>query len=143
MSERELRAALVAEARRWLKTPWHHGAAVLGVGVDCAQLVRAVYVGAGVRPAFPVDDYPMDFMLHADAERLCETIERQGGRVTDAPLPGDVVVWQFGRSFSHAGIVVSWPDAVIHAFRPWGSVVESPGNADKLSGREVRFYTLW
>ena len=142
-NENEMREAIVAEARRWIGTPWHHGAEVRGAGVDCARLVKAAYVGAGVRPDFGVEDYPIDFMLHADAERLVETIETHGGRLVEVPKPGDVAVWRFGRSFSHAGIVVEWPARVVHAFRPWGGVVESPGDADKLSGREVRFYSLW
>ena len=141
--EHPLRAAIIDQAQAWLRTPWHHNASVRGAGVDCAQLIKAVYVGAGVVPDFDVADYPVDFMLHQAAERLCQTIEASGGRLTEAPLPGDVVVWRFGRSFSHAGIVVAWPGRVIHAFRPWGEVVESPADAAQLAGRAVRFYTFW
>ena len=145
MSRAELdqRAALVAGARAWLRTPWHHNACVRGAGVDCAQLVKAVYVGAGVLPDFDVADYPIDFMLHQNDERLCDAIEGAGGRRVEAPQPGDVVVWQFGRSFSHAGIVVEWPAVVVHAFRPWGGVVETSADAAQLAGRAVRFYSFW
>lgn len=47
MSARE---AVVAEARRWLGTPFHHKARLQGVGVDCLGLVWAVGEGAGVMP---------------------------------------------------------------------------------------------
>ena len=137
------RARVCALARAWLGTPWHHNAAVRGAGVDCAQLVKAVYVEAGLIADFAVPDYPMDYMLHRDDDRLCQAIEAAGGRRTDTPGPADVAVWQFGRSFSHAGLVVEWPGRVIHAYRPWGEVVETPFDADQLHGREMRFYTFW
>ena len=38
------RAQIVAEARRWLGTPFHHQAALLGAGVDCVGLIRGVGV---------------------------------------------------------------------------------------------------
>ena len=33
---------VVAEARRWLGTPWRHQARLRGVGVDCGGLVVCV-----------------------------------------------------------------------------------------------------
>lgn len=35
-------SAVVAEARRWIGTPYQHQARLLGVGVDCAGLVMGV-----------------------------------------------------------------------------------------------------
>lgn len=43
-----LRAAVVAEARSWVNTPFHHQAALKGVGCDCGGLVRGVGEAAGV-----------------------------------------------------------------------------------------------
>lgn len=143
ITESEGRATLLACAARWLRTPWAHGQCMRGAGVDCALLIKAVYVEAGVVPDFDVEAYPMDFMLHQDAERLCATIEANGGRQVERAEPGDIVVWQFGRSFSHAGLVVEWPSRVIHAFRPWGGVVETPFDAAQLAGRRMRFYSFW
>jgi cell wall-associated NlpC family hydrolase len=42
--------AVIVEARRWLNTPYHHAAAVHGVGVDCLMLLCCVYSAAGVVP---------------------------------------------------------------------------------------------
>lgn len=36
------RMAVIAEAREWVGTPYHHQAAVKGVGCDCGGLIRAV-----------------------------------------------------------------------------------------------------
>lgn len=139
MSPRE---AVVAAAMAWLDTPWHHAAAVKGAGVDCAQLVRAAYVEAGLLEDFQAPAYSIDYMLHVEDERLCAEIEARGGHLTDTPGVGDVVVWRFGRSFSHAGILVA-PDRAIHAFRPWGGVKVTPLDADRLADRPRRYYTFW
>lgn len=40
--------AIVAEARSWLGTPFHHQAALKGVGCDCGGLVRGVGAACGV-----------------------------------------------------------------------------------------------
>ena len=37
------RAAVVAEARSWLGTPYHHQGALAGAGCDCLGLVRGVW----------------------------------------------------------------------------------------------------
>jgi NlpC/P60 family putative phage cell wall peptidase len=40
--------AIIQEARSWIDTPFHHQAAVKGVGCDCAGLVRGVGEACGV-----------------------------------------------------------------------------------------------
>lgn len=144
------RVAIVEEAKTWLRTPWHHCARVKGAGVDCGQLIIACYVNAGLVPDFQTGDYTADWHLHRSEERYLEFVEAHLDRC-DAPLPGDVVVWRFGRTFSHGAIVVDWP-LVIHAFVPERAVVY--GEADKgflvrehnpKGGplwREHRFYTI-
>jgi cell wall-associated NlpC family hydrolase len=37
------RPDIVEEARSWLGTPYHHQAALKGVGCDCIGLLRGVY----------------------------------------------------------------------------------------------------
>lgn len=37
------RAAIVAEARGWIGTPYRHQASLKGVGCDCLGLVRGVW----------------------------------------------------------------------------------------------------
>jgi cell wall-associated NlpC family hydrolase len=129
-------------ARRWLGTPWHHRARVPGGGVDCAQLLIAVYSDVGLFDAFDPGAYAIDQMLHSSDE-VMQGWCSQFGRRTDDPQPGDAVLWRFGRCFSHAGIVLRWPEQVIHAFRPYGGVAITPPDASLLQGREVVFYTFW
>lgn len=43
MSPPVTRAAIVAEARSWLGTPYRHQASLKGVGCDCLGLVRGIW----------------------------------------------------------------------------------------------------
>lgn len=159
------RASVVAEARSWLRTPYHHMGRVKGAGVDCATLLAEVYARAGVIPALDVPFYPPDWHLHRDAERylgfvLVHAIEifprmdRVSRDTSRAPSceakPGDVALWRFGRCFSHGAIVIDWP-LVIHAYSGRGCVLEDAEKAAWLAyvgekkgdrRRPVRFFTL-
>lgn len=152
MTVAEQRSAIVAEAKTWLGTRWHHHQCVKGAGVDCANFVMAVYVAVGMAKEGSGSQYaryPSDWMLHRSEELMLECAATYGSRV-EAPLPGDVAIWKYGRCFSHAGIVVDWP-VIIHAFRPERAVVWGDGTAgalatERLKGgverpREVRFYS--
>ncbi len=136
------RQRVLQVARTWLHTPWHHKARMRGVGVDCAQLLIAVYAEAGLFDEFDPGDYSIDRMLHSSEETFQAWCELFGKR-TERPCAGDAVLWRFGRSYSHGGIVVDWPAAVIHAFRPFGEVCETPPDASRLAGKETIFYTFW
>lgn len=48
-----LRDAIVAEARSWIGTPFHHQQRKKGHGVDCAQLVASVGAALGLMPELP------------------------------------------------------------------------------------------
>jgi cell wall-associated NlpC family hydrolase len=135
------RAAVVAEARRWLRTPYHHAAQIRGAGADCAMLPFAVYRAVGLIPDFTVDHYPPDWHLHRDAERYLAIVERHAREVPAPTGPGDFVLYRWGRAFAHGAIIVAWP-RVIHALIHVG-VTEDDGEAGQLAGRTRRFFTLW
>lgn len=121
------RERVIEEAKGWLRTPWVHRARVKGAGVDCAQLLIAVYSGAGVIEAFDTGEYPADWMLHREEERFLSWVKKFMSPI-DSPQPADIVIWKYGRCFSHAAIVVDWP-VVIHSFKKEGGVVW--GNASQ------------
>jgi cell wall-associated NlpC family hydrolase len=51
MSSPDPRAAIVAEARSWIGTPYRHQASLKGVGTDCLGLLRGVWRGViGAEP---------------------------------------------------------------------------------------------
>src|ERR1035437_3278475 len=115
-----IRSAIVAEAKSWLGTSYHHQGAVKSVGVDCVRLLIKVYQAFGLVP-FDLDPRPYvpDWHMHRGEERYLDGVLKYGHPV-DVPQPGDIAVYRFGRTYSHGGIVIGWP-VIIHAHRPDGS----------------------
>lgn len=132
------RAAVVAEAESWIRTPFHHAARVKDAGVDCLMLLAEVYERAGVAGHIDPPFYVSDWHLHRDAERYMEGLLQYAWPV-DEPLPGDIALFKFGRTFSHGAIVVAWP-RVIHAYWNQG-VVWGDAGLHPLAEREVRFFS--
>ena len=121
--ERE-RTAVVAEAMTWLGTNYHAHARIKGVGVDCAQFVLGVYtVALGItEPEIP--PYAIDWFMHSSQEKYLEGLApymMERSHLPPDALPGDLVLFRFGRANSHAGIVTAWPEFV-HADRQIGKV---------------------
>lgn len=136
------RTDVVAQARTWLGTPWHHMGDVQGAGVDCLMLLVRVYSACKLIPA-DVDPrpYAQDWHMHR-AEEMYLAGVGQYSQATDTPLPGDVAMFQFGRCVAHAAIVVEWP-LIIHAFRDQRAVVLSDVSvSDYLSRRLRGFFTV-
>jgi hypothetical protein len=104
------------------------------------MLPAEVYSAAGVIPRLDVEHYPIDWHLHRDEERYLRYVE-QYAHLTSTPLSGDLAVYRWGRCFAHGAIVLEWP-RIVHAVVNEG-VTLAFGDAGRLAGREVRFYTLW
>jgi cell wall-associated NlpC family hydrolase len=138
------RAAVLAAAEAWIGTPFHDLARVKGAGVDCAQLVAAVYHEAGIFGEIVSPAYSPQFMLHRDEERLADFVLRYAREIrADEARPADVVLYKIGRCFAHAAIIVEWPREIIHAHKLSGKVVRMhPFTAD-LQDRPTRFFSAW
>lgn len=136
--EAELRAAIVAEALTWELTRYEDHQRIKRRppeepgAVDCAQLPAAIYGPEGVdlipdlRP-----EYASDWMNHRDEELYLEEIRRWSHEIDiEAIQPGDLVVWKFGRTYSHSAIVID-PPIVIHAVKRVGMVIRTDINAEE------------
>jgi NlpC/P60 family putative phage cell wall peptidase len=117
------RAAIVAEAREWLGTPYRHQASAKNAGCDCLGLVRGVWRALyGVEPEAP-PAYTPDWAELTARETLYEGARRHLVEIPIADAaPGDVLLFRMGAGapMKHAGIV-SAPDRLIHAY--WGRAV--------------------
>ncbi len=138
----ELREKIIEEAKTWIGTPYHHQAAVKGHGVDCAQILIEVYQAVGLAQRPDVGYYPSDWMLHRSEEiylwwlnKFCTEIDQVDAK------PGDIVMFKFGRCFSHSGIIVDAP-LIIHAQREDNCGYANIGQG-VLEGREMKFYTFF
>ena len=120
------RADVVAAARAWTDTPFHHQARLKGVGVDCVGLVIGVARELGlIAPDFDVTAYPRvpdGTCLMALAATHMTPIDRA------AMQPGDVVVVSFDRDPQHLGILGDYRHggfSIIHAAGLTGRVIET------------------
>jgi NlpC/P60 family putative phage cell wall peptidase len=118
------RAAVVKAAREWIGTPYHHMADIKGIGCDCAMLLVRVFCDLGLVEPFDPRPYTRDWHLHRGEERYLGFLLARAVTVP-APLPGDVILFKYGRCFSHGGIVTGLaPLTIVHAFHPARVVLE-------------------
>lgn len=138
-----LRAAVVAEALTWVGTPFHHAARAKGAGVDCVNLLVAVYAAVGLGPGGDIAYYPIDWHMHKDEPRFLAAVEANADRLgpDETPQPGDVAMFRYGRHAAHGGIVLEWP-LVVHAWRDVGRVVITEADRGPLGERLVGCYRV-
>jgi NlpC/P60 family putative phage cell wall peptidase len=142
----ESRARVLAEARRWLGTPYHHMADLPGVGVDCAMILVRVFCDLALVRPFDPRPYTRDWMLHRDDEKYLGVLLASAHEV-EAPSPGDVMLFRIGRCYAHGGIVTKADQlTILHAYAPAACVIEEEvrRNADlamRLAG--AKFFSHW
>lgn len=159
-SEFAQRVAVVAAAKGWDGTRWHHRAAVKAKGgrdrggIDCAMLLYQSHVEPGLIEPFEIERYPSDWAQHNDEERFLNIVERYATRIddSDAPLrergpdfftlPGNVLIFKWSRTFSHGAIVTLWPN-IIHASLPSRRVLEECLTGSPLAEKPMRVYSYW
>jgi NlpC/P60 family putative phage cell wall peptidase len=131
------RAAIVAEARSWIGTPYRHQGSLKGIGCDCLGLVRGVWravigpepeatppyapdwaeAGGGEPLAAAARRHlvPVPLVLSSSASNLIVPRER-GREGCEGWRPGDVLLfrWRAGMPAKHAAIVTA-SDKMVHA----------------------------
>lgn len=111
------RAQIVAEARRWIGTPYQHQASLIGVGADCLGLVRGVWRACiGPEPE-ATGPYSPDWAEATGQERLLEAGLKYFTPVAlNAEKPGDVLLfrWRENLPAKHLAILTA-PGFMVHA----------------------------
>ena len=146
MTEDEMRCAVVAEAKSWLKTPYVDGQRCKGAGVDCGLLLIAVYANVGAIPDFDVGYYNPQHHMHSNDEVYLGYILERAHEIEGPPKPGDIVMFKFGRVFSHGAIVIGWP-RVIHSLQPSGVTIENVERCTlgprAMAKLQRKYFSLW
>lgn len=111
------RSTVVARARDWIGTPYHHQASLRGVGTDCLGLVRGILREIGGVELATVPPYTRDWTEAGGDEAM---LAGARAHLAEVPIgreqPGDVVVFRLraGLAAKHAAILAS-PVTMIHA----------------------------
>ncbi len=120
---------VVAEARRWIGTPYLHQASAIGVGTDCLGLLRGVWRALCGDEPEAIPAYSADWSEPQGDERLHDAAARY---LVPAPpdwAPGQVLLFRMRRGAvaKHLGILseATTERRFIHAYTGHG-VVESP-----------------
>lgn len=145
------RAAFIAESLKFIGTPYRHRGTIKGAGVDCLTLIVCSGQNAGILGNIDLPPYSREFNLHRDDETYLNGLLGHTHEVV-VPEPGDIALWKFGRCFSHAAIVLKWPE-VIHAHVDHGVVLEDAlasrwlaqigEGSDPAKARPLKFLSYW
>jgi NlpC/P60 family putative phage cell wall peptidase len=136
------RQAIIAEAKTWIGTRFHHMASLKGAGCDCLGLIYGVYRAVGLVGEIKIPFYRPDQFRHRSEETYLAGLLEYGHEV-DCPEPGDIALFKYGRLYWHGGIVVEWPK-LIHAFADRGEVCWGDGENGRLAQhRPVKFLSAF
>lgn len=118
--------AIVAEALRWVGTPYRHQGSRRAVGCDCLGLVRGVWQAVYGEEAERPGAYTMDWAESGGGEPLLEAARRHCVEVDRAPRRGDLILfrWRATLPAKHAAIMTSG-DSFVHAYEGAAVVVSS------------------
>lgn len=111
------RTTIIAEARSWIGTPYHHQASLKGVGADCLGLVRGVWRSVQGHDAEIPPAYSRDWAEAAGEETLLAAAGRHMRPIGIADMqPGDALVFRFrpGVPAKHVAILTG-PATFVHA----------------------------
>lgn len=113
----KLRKQIVARARAWIGTPYHHQASCRGVGADCLGLVRGVWREIYGSDAELPPAYSRDWAEATGEETLLAAANRHLTAIDPATAEaGDVVVFRLrdGVVAKHTAILTG-RDSFLHA----------------------------
>jgi NlpC/P60 family putative phage cell wall peptidase len=111
------RPDIVALARTWIGTPYHHQASAIGAGADCIGLIRGIYRQLYGREAQPVPAYSRDWAEGSGQETLIEAARRHLIEIPPAEAAvGTVLVFRYrGAAIAKHTALLATPDTMIHA----------------------------
>ncbi len=144
-----IREQITAEALTWERCPYHDGMGVKGLGVDCAYFPLRVYTAVGLIHAPDPKWYsPMEWCSRGSTTYIDELQSKTSAREIEEKnvKPGDLVLWRVPRgtkgSWTHGGIVIRWPEYVLHPLKEFGVTASNANTDGFLIHRPRRFFTF-
>lgn len=137
------RDRVIKEALSWIGTPYFWLADRKGVGVDCAMLLVRAFVDTGVLAPLDPRPYSPTWHMHHSEEKYLSWLENVATEKDDSQLtPGDVIVWRFGRCYSHGAIFLGG-ESIVHALVMNGKVMRGKMSETDLRRRPLKVYDIW
>jgi hypothetical protein len=151
-----IREQILAEAATWTQTPYVDHAGIKNCGVDCAFFPVRLLQKVGIIPiTFEPPAYSPQAWLNSKSQTdkrhlkfedttLLDIVLRFADReITEAEvLPADFLLVKVAASWTHLGLIVSWPDYVLHPVKGRG-VIGSHGTKEGFwASRPKRFFTV-
>ena len=136
-----IRLKIVEEARSWVGTPYRHFESKKGLGCDCGLFIMGVYVNVGLIKYKHPEFYPTDWAFHNPiGEMFVDNAEKYFLSIDPKDIKiGDMILYQFGKSISHASILIE-NDMIVHSQVGIG-VTETNRFNTVWSNRERKYYT--
>jgi cell wall-associated NlpC family hydrolase len=119
------RAEVIAAARTWIGTPFHHQARQKGVGVDCVGLTIGVALELGLVDEDTVKTLPIDYKPHPDPKLMRQLLCDNMNAVWP-PQPGDWIYISMPNNLPTHVALVTGKGSIIHADSHCKQVAEHP-----------------
>lgn len=121
---------IVAHARGWLGTPFHHQARLKGVGCDCLGLIVGVVNELGLKDAQGTPLAAYDEVTYSREPDGAYLIEKLVGLLDEVPVvdmqAGDLALFRVRDNPQHLAILTDYENTIgmIHCFAQARRVVE-------------------
>lgn len=142
--EKSERERFVKTALTWVNVRYEdHGDT--RAGADCAGFLKGALVESQLLLDFPLPFYHPQQWLHRDFEdrTYLNIVLSIAYEITEPEvLSGDLVMYLLVKSWTHGGVVVSWPSFVLHSVKGRGVVGVHGSQEGFLIRRPRRFFRL-
>lgn len=139
------RAHMVAVAKGWIGTRYLDHSDKRGAGCDCAGLPKGVTVEAGFIQDFKLPYWDSQQWLRKGYEdkQYLNTLLTYTNEIQEKDvLPADFVLYRVALSYTHGGIIIEWPNFVLHCVKDRGVIGSHGTDEGFLKGRLRRFFRL-
>ncbi len=141
MANNHSRTDAVAEARKWLGTPFKHQGCVRGAGCDCIGLIKGVGMALGLVDYDPTSTQAKAFNNYSIMPNPRRMREGLATWLVQIPVPdatlADIYFMAWGKEPQHVALITD--RGIIHSYSRAGKVVEH-GLDDLWHSRIVAAY---